>query len=614
MTSVRNRKVELEPTVSLLGSGTRANGHKNEKCKKVIKTILPITQWLPRYTCHNLQCDMIAGITVGLMVIPQGIAYATIAGLEPVYGLYCAFMGCFVYCFLGTSKDVSIGPTAIMSLIVDQYCHLSNSPEENIKFAIALSFYAGVIQFAMGFFRIGFIVRFISIPVISAFTSSAAIIIAIGQVKSLLGLKHVRRPFYQCIYDTFKTIGETNPWDVVLGTLCIIILLILRYLGRTKWPDADSKDVPLKQRVARKIIWIAGTGRNALVVLMASLVAYAVVSKGHKHAFSLTSHIHQGLPNFRAPSLTITVGNQTLSTLEVLKQVGPGLAIVPLIGFLESIAIAKAFARKNKYKVDASQELIALGLANCFSSFVSSYPVTGSFSRTAVNAQSGVTTPAGGIFTGAIVLLALGVLTPFFKYIPKASLAALIISSVLTMIEYHIVPKIWKARKIDLLPFFITFFGCFYEIELGILLGIGVSLMIFLYPVVWPKLIKADCDYTVIKVNGDLIYAGMEHVTSEIQEMSYSDPPPRGVVIDLSVVTQIDFTVTQSLLMVLEDLESRKISVFFSGVQNHIRDIMVDSGIELSIINPTPDAMARVVNAEAAPFLPQAEITINDSE
>lgn len=179
------------------------------------------------------------------------------------------------------------------------------------------------------------------------------------------------------------------------------------------------------------------------------------------------------------------------------------------------------------------------------------------------------------------------------------------------MIEYRIVPKIWKVKKIDLLPFLVTFFGCFYEIELGILFGIGVSLMIFLYPVIWPKLIKADRDYTVIKVNGDLIYAGMEHVTSEIQEMSYSDPPPRGVVLDLSVVTQIDFTVTQSLLMVIEDLKSRKISVFFSGVQNHIRDIMVDSGIELSIINPTPDAMARVVNIEAAPFLPQEEITIN---
>jgi sodium-independent sulfate anion transporter 11 len=298
MTAVRSRKVELNPTVSLLGSGKNSkNKNVNYKCIKVVKSFLPIANWLPRYTLHNLQCDMIAGITVGLMVIPQGIAYATIAGLEPVYGLYCAFMGCFVYCFFGTSKDVSIGPTAIMSLIVNQYCHFSQDPSVNVKYAVALSFFAGLIQFAMGFFRIGFIVRFISIPVISGFTSSAAIIIAVGQVKALLGLKDVRRPFYFCVYDTFKNIGETKPWDLVLGIFCIIILLILRILGRTKWPD-DNSDAPMKQRIARKIIWVAGTGRNALVVLMASLVAYAVVWKGHKHTFSLTTHINEGLPKF----------------------------------------------------------------------------------------------------------------------------------------------------------------------------------------------------------------------------------------------------------------------------------------------------------------------------
>ncbi|KAK3724985.1 hypothetical protein QZH41_017454 [Actinostola sp. cb2023] len=336
---------------------------------------------------------------------------------------------------------------------------------------------------------------------------------------------------------------------------------------------------------------------------MASLVAYVAVSKGHEHALSLTIPIHQSLPDFKVPSLTITVGNRTLTPVEVLSDLGPGLVIVPLIGFLESIAIAKAFARKNKYRVDASQELIALGLANCLGSFVSSYPVTGSFSRTAVNAQSGVASPAGGIFTGAIVLLALGVLTPFFKYIPKASLAALIISSVLTMVEYRIVLKIWKVNKIDLLPLFVTFFGCFYEIEYGILCGIAVSLMIFLYPVVWPKIIKADRDFTIIKVNGDLVYAGMEHVTTEIQETSFLDPPPRGIIIDMSVVTQIDFTVTQSLLMIIDDFRQRKMALFFSGVQDHIRDTMADSGIDLTTINPTPELMASINNTEASPFI-----------
>lgn len=218
-----------------------------------------------------------------------------------------------------------------------------------------------------------------------------------------------------------------------------------------------------------------------------------------------------------------------------------------------------------------------------------------------------------GIFTGAIVLLALGVLTPFFKYIPKASLAALIISSVLTMVEYRIIFRIWKVKKIDLLPFFVTFFMCFYEIEHGILCGIGISLMIFLYPVIWPKIIKAERDFTVIKVNGDLVYAGMEHVATQLQEASLQDPLPRGFVMDMSVVTQIDFTVTQGLMMVIDDFTNRKIALFFSGVQDHIRDMMVEAGIELKTINPSPDTLASV-NNETSPFLNEDELESQSSQ
>lgn len=298
MSATRMNNSNELPTAHLIGSRSQTY-ESNNKCVSVIKKYLPITQWLPHYSCHKLQCDIIAGITVGLMVIPQGIAYAAIAGLGPVYGLYCAFMGCFVYCIFGTSKDISIGPTAIMSLMVDQYCHQSDvGMAINEQYAIILSLLAGIIMFTMGLFRLGFVVRFISLPVISGFTSSAAIIIAVTQLKSLFGLKHVRRDFVFCIYDTFKYIKETKPWDLTLGCICIVILLILKRLGKTQWPD-DTKTAPRKQRIARKIIWLASTGRNALVVLMATLIAYAAVSKGHKDAFSLTNTIHQGLPSFK---------------------------------------------------------------------------------------------------------------------------------------------------------------------------------------------------------------------------------------------------------------------------------------------------------------------------
>lgn len=272
--------------------------------------------------------------------------------------------------------------------------------------------------------------------------------------------------------------------------------------------------------------------------------------------------------------------------------------MVPLIGFLESIAIAKAFARKNRYNVDASQELIALGIANCLSSFVSSYPVTGSFSRTAVNAQSGVATPFSGLFTGAVVLLALGVLTPSFKYIPKASLAALIMSSVVTMIEYHILKNIWKVRRLDLVPLAVTFFGCFWDIEIGILTGIGVALCILLYRTVWPQVsVISRGDYVLLKITGNLSYPGVEYVTNQIQIASNADPPPPGIVVDFSVVTSIDFTVTQALLTVLEEMNNKRIPVFFHSVQENVRDMMINSGIDSAVINQGEQYVVDTINS-----------------
>lgn len=191
-----------------------------------------------------------------------------------------------------------------------------------------------------------------------------------------------------------------------------------------------------------------------------------------------------------------------------------------------------------------------------------------------------------GIFTGAIVLLALGVLTPSFKYIPKASLAALIMSSVVTMIEYHILPNIWKVRRIDLVPLIITFFGCFYDIEVGILTGIGVALCILLYRTIWPAVtVISQGDFILLKINGNLNYPGVEHVVSEIQAASDTDPPPPGIVIDFSVVTSIDFTVAQALITVLEEMDAKRVPLFFSGVCDAAGDVMIKSGIEPGIIN-----------------------------
>ncbi|XP_068762668.1 sodium-independent sulfate anion transporter-like isoform X1 [Montipora capricornis] len=561
--------------------------------KDFFKKRFPITSWLPEYTLRTLQCDLIAGLTVGLMVVPQGLAYAQLAGLPQQYGLYSAFMGCFLYCIFGTSKDITLGPTAIMSLMVSAY-----GMPENPRYTVALTLLSGIILLAMGFLRLGFVVNFISIPIVSGFTSSAAVIIAFSQLKDVMGLRNIPRPFAQNVYYTFKKIDQTRKWDITLGVFCILFLVILRKVGRLQWVKQKDSSDSRWLTAAKKTVWLISISRNALIIFMAAAISSVVYSHGHKDIFSLPGRIEPGLPPVQAPALSFKVHNTTVSASQVLSNLGPGLVVVPLIGFLESIAIAKAFARKNRYTVDASQELIALGIANCLGSFVSSYPVTGSFSRTAVNAQSGVATPAGGIFTGAVVLLALGVLTPSFKYIPKASLAALIMSSVVTMIEYHILPNIWKVRRLDLIPLAVTFFGCFYDIEIGILTGIGIALCILLYRIVWPQVSQTNCgNYILLKVQGNLSYPGIEHVSNEIQKASNTDPSPPGIVVDLSVVTSIDFTVTQALLTVLEEMNNKAILVFFFGVQDDVRDMMIRSGIDPGIINQGEQHVVDTINS-----------------
>lgn len=265
-----------------------------KQIKQWFRKRFPITGWLPQYTFRTLEQDIVAGLSVGLMVVPQSLAYALLAGLPPQYGLYSAFMGCFVYCILGTSKDITLGPTAVMSLIVSLY-----GRPDIPALTVALTLWSGIIQLAMGFLRLGFIVNFISTPVVSGFTSAAAIIIGVNQLKDILGLKNIPRPFFERFFYTFKHIGETRPFDVLLGLVSLIVLLTLRKLGRLKSIKEVSALDSKWRKVGKKLIFLLVIGRNALVVLLAAVVALILYEHGHKDVFSLTGRQDIGLPPFQ---------------------------------------------------------------------------------------------------------------------------------------------------------------------------------------------------------------------------------------------------------------------------------------------------------------------------
>ncbi|KAK7501491.1 hypothetical protein BaRGS_00007295, partial [Batillaria attramentaria] len=571
------------------------DGCRNCCSVRTLKKKLPIIQWLPKYRCREFQCDLIAGLTVGLTVIPQGLAYAVVAGLPPQYGLYSAFMGCFVYMFLGTSKDITLGPTAIMSLMVGTFA-ASTEPEIAITLALVLTLMTGLVQLIMGLLNLGILVNYISYPVINSFTSAAAVTIGAGQIKNILGLKDIPREFLHMIYETCKHIPDTKVWDLVMGIVSIVILFLLKKLRTIKWAGEDDPEtvVPLPKRVGRKLVWLCGTAANAIVVITAGALAAILVENGID-VFSLTGNITSGLPPFGPPPFS--VGNMT--TGDVFSHIGAGFIIVPILGLVEAIAIGKAFARVNNYKIDATQELIAIGAANIVSSFVHSYPVTGSFSRTAVNSQSNVRTPAGGLFTGALILLSLQVLVPYCYYIPKSALAAVIIMAVIQMIDIRILRILWRINKWDLVIHIITFIcSLTVGIEYGILIGIGLSLLLLLYPMARPKL----------KPDHGLFFPAIEYLESKVLGFATTEEKPRAAIIDMSHISGVDYTTIMGIKSLLADGTKRGVRIVFCECSPHVTSELVQADIKsLTLCGTVAEAMQEVgsqaQDEEEQPFI-----------
>ncbi|CAJ1053760.1 sodium-independent sulfate anion transporter isoform X1 [Xyrichtys novacula] len=537
-----------------------------------LKAWLPCLSWMPKYNLKWLQMDVLAGLTVGLTVVPQGLAYADIAGLPVQYGLYSAFMGGFIYTLLGTSKDVTLGPTAIMSLLCLSV--VGGHPNQ----AVLLSLLCGLIQAFMALLRLGFLLDFISFPVIKGFTCAAAITIGFGQVKNILGLTGVPQEFFLQVYYTFKKIPEARTGDVVLGLLCLGVLIMLM-LMKTNLTSSDPDDSTCST-VARKLVWTVATMRNALVVVAASCVAFSWDAYGYK-VFTITGQTAQGLPPFRPPPTTDTAANGTVISFgEIVEGFGGGLAVIPLMGLLESIAIAKAFASQNDYRIDANQELLAIGVTNIMGSFVSAYPVTGSFGRTAVNSQTGVCSPAGGIITSVIVLLSLAFLMPAFYYIPKASLAAVIICAVAPMVDYGVVAKMWRIHKLDLLPFVVTFLMSFWEVQYGIVGGVAVSGALLLYNTARPQIKVSDHGVLLMELGSGLSFPATEYLSRIIHTQALQASPPQSVVLDCHHVSVIDYSVISELRDLLRQFKLRGVHLVFSGLRPSVLDVLLAADLQ----------------------------------
>jgi SulP family sulfate permease len=523
---------------------------------------LPIAQWLPSYKKENLQGDLIAGLTVGVMLIPQGMAYAMIAGLPPIFGLYASTIPLILYAVFGTSRQLAVGPVAMVSLLTAAGIGaITSDPSTYILLAVSLALMVGVIQFGLGVFRLGFLVNFLSHPVVSGFTSAAALIIGLSQLKHLMGVDLPKsHHVHEILLSAIANAGQTNLAALGIGIGGIVLI-----------------------KMSKKIHANLPGPLVAVVVGILAVWGFSMTDMGVK----IVGEVPGGLPAFGVPSVAF-------SSIQSLLPVALTIA---LVSFMESIAVAKAIqARHKNYQVDANQELVALGLANIGGAFFKSYPVTGGFSRTAVNDQAGAKTGLASIISAGLIVLTLLFLTPLFHFLPKAILASVIMVAVFGLIDTKEAIHLWKTDRTDFWMLLVTFVATLgLGIEQGIGLGVVLSLAMVIYRTTRPHAARLGKvpgssfyrnverfdgledrpDLLVIRFDARLYFANLSHFRKLLDEwVMEKGQRLKAVIVNAESISSVDSSALHMLHDLTKDLRHQGVELYFSSVIGPVRDAM----------------------------------------
>ncbi len=528
---------------------------------------LTLDRWLSKSTPNSLQKDMAAGLTVGVMLIPQAMAYAVIAGLPPIYGLYGALVPLLVYPIFGTSRQLAIGPQALDMLILAAGLGavVEVGTGEYVGMAIIVTAMVGVLQIAMGAMQLGFVANLLSRPVIAGLTSAAALIISFSQLGSLLGVNLGNSQYVHVVlWRAVQHLGEVHLLSMGIGAVGVAILL-----GLPRWLPAVPEAL--------------------VVVALATVASYAFAFE--QQGVAVVGSIPEGLPPITLPALSFN----TLDTLL------PAAVTLALVQFMKNVSLGRVFATRHGYTIDANRELVGLGSANLVGSFFSSIPVSGSFSRSAVNDQTGAQTPLANWFTAGVIALTLLFLTPLFYYLPLPALAAIIIVAGIGLIDLHELRNLFKARRRD---GYIALFtaGCtlFIGIQEGILLGIGASVIAVLFRISRPNMAELghvpgtrlfrDLDrfdqalrlenIMVLRVDASFSFANAEYFKDFILDKSEREGRNIEVVIvDGSSINGLDTTAIEALFSVAESLEEEGVELHLTGLIGPVREVVRRSGL-----------------------------------
>jgi SulP family sulfate permease len=540
----------------------------NANCQDWKRRLFPFLCWIGESRKAGvLQADLIAGITVALVLVPQSMAYAQLAGLPPYYGLYASFLPGIVAALFGSSRQLATGPVAVVSLMTASALEpiAGANPQLYLAYAIMLALMVGIFQIALGLLRLGVLVNFLSHPVVVGFTNAAAIIIGTSQLGKLFGVSVEKADHtYETVFNTvIESFNSTHLETMLMAMLALAIMVAMK-----RW-------APRAPNVLTAVV---------VTTLVSRLVRF------EDQGGAVVGTIPQGLPAMVMPVVDFQIMGQLLSVT----------VAIAIIGFMEAISIAKAMAARTRQRLDANQELVGQGLGNIVSSFSQGYAVSGSFSRSAVNISAGARTGFSAVVTGVVVGITLLWLTPLLYHLPQATLAAVIIMAVINLVKVEPIKHAWKVQRHDAAVAIVTFVLTIIwapHLDKGIMVGVLLSLMLFLYRSMAPRVavLSRDPDGTLrdaevrkletcrnislIRFDGSLYFANTGYFEDKILERVALKPDLKFVIIDAEGINEIDATGEEMLGHLTERLQEAGVELLIARAKKQLWDTFERTGL-----------------------------------
>lgn len=554
---------------------------KCDEHKSWLKRLVPAVEWLAHYERKNMPGDALAGVIVASLLIPQGMAYALLAGLPPQFGLYASLLPLAVYALLASSRFVAVGPVAMVSLLIATGVAELAEPgsARYLAFATATALAVGLLQIAMGAARLGALTNFLSHPVLSGFSSAAAILIALSQVKHLLGVKVPQTEhFHELLAQLAEAMPQAHLPTLLIGGVSVLLLLAFQYLLPGLLARWEKFPAIAAQSLAKS---------GPLFVVIAGTAIVAGFQLGKTSGVSIIGEIPRGLPKLAFPALGAS---------EFLPLI-PLALTVSFVGFLESVSVAKTLASKRRQNVDSNQELIALGAANVAAGVTGAFPVTGGFSRSVINFSAGANTGLASLITAALIAVAVLFFTPLFHHLPQVVLAAVIIVAVAGLIDFAMPRRLWRYNKADAAALIFTFVSVLaFGIEKGILFGTVSTILLYLWRTSRPHMavvgrvantehfrnvlrheVQTLPHVLLLRIDESLYFANAKQVEDFVLCAAAKRPNLQHFVLICSAINFIDASALETLTNLLTQLRDAGIQLYLTEVKGPVMDRLADT-------------------------------------